>query len=197
MTRLQAETQTLTPARFFFLRHGETDWNRAHRAQGRSDVPLNDRGRDQARRACRLVRGLEIATLCASPLARALETARLLQATVACRLTVLNDLAECSWGEREGQVKGQWFADWQAGRSTPQGAEPYERFLERALSGVNAALEQPGPVLIVSHGGVYRAVQKHAALESEADLANAVPIRHDPPRPDFPWWTATRLEPQR
>lgn len=184
----------LTPAMFFYLRHGETNWNRAHRAQGRVDVPLNGNGWDQALRACHLVSGLEIATICASPLKRAMETAVLIQASLGCHLEVLDELAECSWGEREGQAKGQWLEDWRAGHGNPEGAEPYEHFLERALRGVNKALEQPGPVLIVSHGGVYWSVQKHAALGSEFDIPNAVPIRHDPPRPEYPWWTATILE---
>ena len=87
----------LTPAMFFFLRHGETSWNREHRTQGREDVPLNSNGLDQARRACDLVRGLRIATLCASPLRRALDTAVLLQTSLGCKLDVIDDLAECSW----------------------------------------------------------------------------------------------------
>jgi probable phosphoglycerate mutase len=184
----------LTPAMFFFLRHGETSWNREQRTQGREDVPLNSNGLDQARRACDLVRGLRIATVCASPLRRALDTAVLLQTSLGCSLEVIDDLAECSWGSREGEAKGQWFEDWKAGNKNPDGAEPYEQFLERALRGINKSLERPGPVLIVSHGGVYWSVQKYASLGSELDIANAIPIRHDPPRREYPWWTATILK---
>ena len=36
--------------RFFLVRHGETEWNRIHRIQGSSDIPLNDTGRAQARK---------------------------------------------------------------------------------------------------------------------------------------------------
>jgi probable phosphoglycerate mutase len=179
---------------FFFLRHGETNWNREHRVQGQVDVPMNDTGLEQARRACNLVRGLPVATMCASPLSRALDTAIPLQTLLGCELEVIDDLAECSWGEREGDVKGQWFEDWKAGIRNPDGAESYAQFIERALRGINKCLERPGPVLIVSHGGVYWSVQKYAALGSEFDIPNAIPLRHDPPGRDYPWWTATVLE---
>lgn len=43
---------------FWFLRHGETDWNRTGRWQGQVDVPLNTRGEDQARSAVPLLRPL-------------------------------------------------------------------------------------------------------------------------------------------
>jgi probable phosphoglycerate mutase len=127
-------------------------------------------------------------------ISRALDTAVLLQTSLGCKLEVIDELAECSWGSREGEVKGQWFEDWKAGNKIPDGAEPYEQFLERALRGINKSLERPGPVLIVSHGGVYWSVQKYAALGSEFDIANAIPVRHDPPRRDYPWWTATIIE---
>ncbi len=183
----------LAPKEFYFLRHGETDWNLEGRAQGQTDVPLNDRGRDQARAAQSLTQHLPIKTICCSPLSRALETAQILQEALGCPLEVIEELRECSWGDCEGGSKGEWFKDWKQGVANPPGAEPYARFLKRALSGLNLSLDRPGPVLIVAHGGVYWSVQKYAALGAEFDLPNATPVRHDPPREAFPWWQATEL----
>lgn len=184
----------LTEVEFYYLRHGETDWNLQGLAQGRTDVPLNENGRAQARDACRLVENLRISTLCSSPLQRALETAEILQSQTGARLEVIEDLAECSWGACEGQGKGDWFHGWRSGELTPKGAEPYGFFLERALRGINQALTLRGPVLIVAHGGVYWAIEKYAALEAGADLPNATPVFHKPPRSDFPWWSAEILD---
>lgn len=183
----------LTETAFYYLRHGETDWNLRGLAQGRTDVPLNETGRAQARAACALVESLGISTLCSSPLQRALETAEILQDRCGVRLEVIEDLAECGWGACEGQSKGEWFHGWRSGETTPKGAEPYDLFLKRALRGLNLALTLPAPVLIVAHGGVYWAIEKYAALEAGADLPNATPIFHRPPRSDFPWWSAEVL----
>lgn len=178
---------------FYFIRHGETDWNRDHRAQGRSDIPLNPTGYRQAEAAAAIVADLPVATLVSSPLRRAYDTATVIAARSGHRITVLDGLAECCWGAAEGTVRGQWFVDWKAGRHLPPGAESYGAFLARATAAVNAALALPGPVLIVAHGGVYWSVQHHGRLDVAFDLPNARPVHHRPPRRQHPWWEATVL----
>lgn len=187
------EPSQLTETEFYFLRHGETDWNLQHLAQGQTDIPLNARGRGQAHAARDLLSGLGIGTIVSSPLSRALDTAKILQESLGCPLEIVEDLVECGWGAAEGQFRGAWFDDWKAGRFLPKDAETYENFLKRALRGINQALACPGPVLIVAHGGIYWTIQKHATLDAEFDLPNATPVRHDPPRTGFPWWNATLL----
>jgi probable phosphoglycerate mutase len=183
----------LTPTPFYYLRHGETDWNLEHRAQGQTDVPLNERGLAQARDAARRLVHIDIATICTSPLRRARDTALIIRERLPRRLVVVPELMEANWGPREGTVKGPWFADWENGL-TPEGAEPYADFLARALRGINAALAETGPVLIVAHGAVYWAIERNAPIERAEAIPNGVPVRHEPPSAERPRWSAEPLE---
>lgn len=166
---------------FYYLRHGETDWNLEHRAQGQIDVPLNQTGLAQAEAVGPIVADLGIATICSSPLSRALDTAKAAQSAIGCLLVVEDALTECSWGAYEGQVKGPWYDDWMAGRAAIEGAESYEAFLNRSLQGINKALALPGPVMIVAHGGVYWAIQRELDRLHEGVIPNCLPVRHSPP----------------
>jgi probable phosphoglycerate mutase len=183
----------LAETSFFFLRHGETDWNRAHRAQGHTDIPLNPTGIAQAHTAVAPLLGCGIATICTSPLARARVTAEIVNQRLRRPLVVIDGLKECGLGVHEGEPRGDWFQAWRRG-ATPDGAEPYEAFIVRALAGINQALARPGPVLIVAHAGVYWAIQRHGRLDPDALLPNCCPVRHDPPTADVPGWIATVLE---
>jgi broad specificity phosphatase PhoE len=177
---------------FYYLRHGETDWNREHRAQGHNDIPLNAAGVAQAHAAKAPLARCAIATVCTSPLARARVTAEIVNETLGRPLVVIDELKECGYGVCEGQARGDWFKDWRRG-NTPEGAESYEGFIARALAGLNKALAHDGPVLIVAHAGVYWAIQRYARLE-RTYLENCCPVRHDPPSEAVPGWITTVID---
>lgn len=86
----------------YVIRHGETDWNKNHRFQGRTDIKLNDLGREQAARLRPLLQQLQIESVYSSPLLRALETAEI--ATQDIRVTIQKDerLQETNIGDAEG-----------------------------------------------------------------------------------------------
>src|SRR6185503_9842367 len=70
--------------RLYYVRHGETDWNRDQRYQGQKDIPLNATGRSQAARNGKVLAGAlgERATgldYVASPLERACETMQIVR----------------------------------------------------------------------------------------------------------------------
>jgi probable phosphoglycerate mutase len=88
--------------RIDFVRHGETDWNRIRRIQGRGPVPLNALGERQAERLGDRYRGEKIDALYASGLVRAMQTARRISEATEKEVVVDERLAEVDHGEVEG-----------------------------------------------------------------------------------------------
>jgi probable phosphoglycerate mutase len=183
----------LTETTFYYVRHGETDWNREKRVQGQLDIPLNALGMEQAEAASRLIRDLDIAAVCTSPLSRALETAKRFQTALGCSFHVIKDLREATFGTYDGEIRGAWYDEWKAGRFIPKGAETYPDFIQRALAAINRALAHPGPVLIVAHGVLYRAIKEHARLDEKFTLLNCQVVRHTPPLMADQSWQAVAI----
>jgi len=172
--RLQA-----TP--FWFLRHGETDWNAQGLSQGRTDIALNAVGVAQAERAARTLAPLGIASVVASPLSRARVTAEIAAKALGLPVSLDEDLAEVNFGEQEGLPMGDWYDDWIAGDYTPIGAETFQQLRDRAAAAVNRALTRPAPVLVVAHGALFRALRLEMGLEANVRTPNALPLHLLPP----------------
>ncbi|MFA6448156.1 MAG: histidine phosphatase family protein [bacterium] len=86
----------------YFLRHGETDLNREFRCQGRQDVPLNDRGREQVVEAARKLKDVKIDAIYSSPLKRAMESAEIIAKNKKMPVQMLDWLVEIDYGALEG-----------------------------------------------------------------------------------------------
>ncbi len=174
----------LATAPFYFVRHGETDWNLQDRLQGWVDIPLNETGRTQARAAAAALSASPITSICASPLDRALETATIIQETLGVPLEVIDELKEVGCGENEGRQKKHWDTrtdtDWRDGKSKPVGGESFSEFLERILTGVEISLNKPGPVLIVSHGQVFRTLIQSIRAHLDEHTPNGIPMYLEP-----------------
>lgn len=182
---------SLTPTQFWFLRHGETDWNAQGLSQGRTDIALNQVGLAQARRAARTLAPLAIGTIVASPLIRARRTAEIAAEALGLAVEIDPDLQEVDFGEQEGLPMGDWYDDWIAGTYTPEGAETFAQLTERTVRGVNRALARPGPVLVVAHGALFRALRLAAGLEANVRTPNALPLLMDPPEAGATAWRIT------
>ena len=177
------------PARaFWFLRHGETDWNAQGRSQGRTDIPLNATGVAQAAAAAQLLRGRGIVSIVSSPLSRARDTAQAVASALDLAVTVIDDLQEVSFGVHEGTAMGgAWFTDWVDNGLTPEGGESFVDLRTRAVSAVTKALSQPAPVLVVAHGALFRALRAEMGLSPAVRTAHGVPLLCEPRLP----WTLT------
>ena len=106
------------PPTIIFIRHGETDWNVEGRLQGRVDVPINAKGRDQARRNGRALkaylreinRSPDDFDWVSSPMVRCTKTMDLMLAELGCpdRPYKLDEaLLEMSFGTMEGMHQGR------------------------------------------------------------------------------------------
>lgn len=163
----------MLPRSFFFVRHGETDWNRNGVLQGFTDIPLNETGRAQARAAAAVVARHPIDRIVASPLSRAHETARLLNEVMQKPLSLCPDLRERNFGDLEGKT----YAELEALRATagqdgvaveesgypcPPRGEAYADFKARIVGSFTRALTagDGGNVLFVCHGGIYRVLRR-------------------------------------
>ncbi len=81
------------------IRHGQTEWSKTGKHTGRTDVPLTDVGRDEARAAARTLDGWDVDAVYSSPLVRASETAELVGFSDA---VIDEDLVEWDYGIYEG-----------------------------------------------------------------------------------------------
>jgi len=165
---------------FWFLRHGETDYNAKGLSQGAIDIALNQTGRDQARRAGPVLAGRGITAIVASPMLRTRETTAIVNEFLHLPVTFEPDLREVIFGGMEGKPLLPWFPEWMEGRFTPAGAESFAELLVRAKGAMNRVLQIPGPILIVSHGGIFRAIRDMMGLTREGLTPNAMPLFCEP-----------------
>ncbi|MFE2279533.1 histidine phosphatase family protein [Streptomyces sp. NPDC059454] len=144
-------------------RHGETEWSRAGRHTGRTDLPLTPAGETQAKSLSRLLAGRTFGLVLTSPLVRARRTAELAGLAGA---TEDPDLREWDYGAYEGITTAEirrtrpgwdlWTDGVPPGREFPgEAPEQVGERTDRVLSRVAGALEE-GDVMLVAHGHLLR-----------------------------------------
>lgn len=144
----------------YLVRHGETDWNQRHRIQGSTDIPLNDTGRGQARRAGRLLARRSWDAIYSSPLSRAMETATIISSTIGLGQPLpIDALVERSYGDAEGMTDREIRANFPGTTPVP-GREPRSDVAARVMPALLSLADQHvGEHLIVAtHGAVIRTV---------------------------------------
>ena len=161
--------------RILLIRHGETDWNRIHRFQGRSDLPLNPKGRDQARHLAFALREESLTAIYSSPLVRAMETAHLIRVFhPSVPLFEEGGLVEMDFGEFEGMEAQRWVAEypefrkaWQEnpGSVAMPGGENLQEVQRRAIETLERITEPYPPestLLLCGHNFVNLTLLCHA-----------------------------------
>ncbi|CAL9642414.1 Acid phosphatase [Streptomyces sp. enrichment culture] len=144
-------------------RHGETEWSRAGRHTGRTDLPLTRHGEEQAKSLAPLLAGRTFALVLTSPLVRARRTAELAGLTGAVPEA---DLREWDYGGYEGVTTADihrirpgwdlWTDGAPPGPDLPgESPEQVGERADRVLARVAGALDE-GDVMLVAHGHLLR-----------------------------------------
>ena len=158
------------------VRHGETDWNRARRIQGSTDIPLNDTGREQARQVAELLRDRMPAAspviVVSSDLSRARETAEIIAGALEIDPPrTYPQLRERAYGEAEGVDTAEFLERWGDWHSAEiPGAEPWPALRARALAALQQIVRDvrqttapaSASVIAVAHGALIREIIRHA-----------------------------------
>lgn len=178
-------------SRWFFVRHGETDWNKQEINAGTTDVPLNDTGREQAKSAAEKLKSENIEVIFASHLSRAHETAQIIGDAIGVSEIIIDDrLQERNMGNAEGMPYAEVTRHFPGIRRYDDKSannESYEETETRVWAAISEHLEQHSHknVLITSHGATLRAlfrkiknVSPEAIMEIER-FQNATPLSVD------------------
>lgn len=188
---------------FYVLRHGQTDWNVQMRLQGSTDIPLNETGRAQAHVAAKILAAEGLTRIIASPLSRALETARIVGAASGLEPEIDGRLIERNFGMFEGMtidevhqhredmrehMNPQADVD---GKHYPWDAEPLPEVIDRVYACINAHKSGGGKCLFVFHGIPFRAVTRKF-LNDMYSSPNAAPVRFEA---DGDRWRMVALDP--
>lgn len=162
------------------MRHGKTDWNLLHKLQGKTDIPLNDMGRQMARQACERYKDVHFDVCYCSPLTRARQTAELVLEGRNIPVIIDERLSEMGFGIYEGTeevfekpecpVRVLFFNPEKY--EAEGGAESLADLLKRTNEFLNEVafplVNEGKDVLIMGHGAMNSAIignVKHKPLE--------------------------------
>lgn len=150
--------------KIYVARHGQTDWNVRHLAQGRTDVPLNETGIRQAEALWEKLKDVQFTAVYASPLERAVKTAKI--ATGGQHEVFCDDrLIERAFGDYEGSNSDDWVAvtgydiDDLRINIDIGGVETVTSVLERTklfLDSIKPKFTDDEAILIVTHSQIVR-----------------------------------------
>lgn len=152
--------------RLYFVRHGMTEWNDEGKMQGRTDVPLNEKGIVQAELLARKLAKREIRAIYTSPLIRAKKTAQIIALPHKLEVVEAPALQEADFGEWEGltleEIKKGWGDSlelWYEGKMPAPKGEGLLEMQTRVVDFIEgiAQKHRGSEILLVAHGGPIRA----------------------------------------
>lgn len=152
----------------YLVRHGETDWNKTNFFQGRTDIPLSEKGLWQAKQTKECLKN-KFDVVYTSPLSRAVQTAKIISEDTALLPAIYENLIEIDFGEWEGlpydKIKDIYPKEhklWKTDNNTAPLLGGEQSMKNASIRGKNAFLDivnknQNKRILLVAHGGLIKA----------------------------------------
>lgn len=154
--------------KFYIIRHGQTNWNKEGRIQGKTDIELNEKGIEQAKEARKILENYPIDMIVASPLKRARKTAEIINEVKNVPIIFKEELEERGFGDFEGKIRkeihdeildSEILANYSVNKEY-KGIETIHDLCDRVWDLIDKLKEeyQDKNILLVTHGGVTRAI---------------------------------------
>lgn len=169
----------------YLVRHGETDWNKEKKFQGHADIPLNEKGLQQAERASFYLANKNISAVYSSDLMRASKTGEIIARLHGLQVIKDQRLREINFGVWEGldfnniytqyrKEFDEWYRD--TFNSTIPGGDSIKKVLQNILSFFeDLSKEGWQEVVVATHGGVIKSLLWHIKRERGALWDRGIP----------------------
>ncbi|MBP1754963.1 MAG: hypothetical protein H6Q59_1361 [Firmicutes bacterium] len=145
--------------KIYLIRHGETDWNRQGRFQGREDIALNENGLLQAKRCAAALSNDRFEAVITSPLVRARRTGEIIAEHLGInKLIVEEGITERDFSKVSGLTPFEREAFYASGEKDDK--EPWEKLCDRMLESMYKYAKQfsKEDIIMVSHGASINSV---------------------------------------
>ncbi len=169
-------------SRIILVRHGETNWNKEGRFQGQIDIPLNEKGKEQASKASEYLEDIKFTKAFSSSMKRPYETAKIILKKNDIQIEKIDKLVEISHGLWEGkleeEIKKTWpemLKNWHEEPESvtmPEG-ESIKQVSDRAISAWNLicnSQQEKDTSLLVAHDAVNKTLICHILGLSYSDI---------------------------
>ena len=169
-------------SRIILVRHGETNWNKEGRFQGQIDIPLNEKGKDQASKASKYLEEIKFTKAFSSSMKRPYETAKIILKNKNIKIEKIQSLVEISHGLWEGkleeEIKLSWpemLKDWHEKPEsvTMPNGESIKQVSDRTISAWNQicnSQQENDTTLLVAHDAVNKTLICHILGLSYSDI---------------------------
>ncbi len=151
----------------YVIRHGQTEWNVLKKMQGSADIPLNEKGIEQAYITKEKLKNINIDIVFCSPLKRARKTAEIISDNNDLEIVIADELTERCYGEFEGISKSAFdyneFWSYNKNKNYVK-AENIQSFFDRVYKFLDKLKDKYSDknILIVTHAGVVKVIECYA-----------------------------------